>query len=299
MALAAVSVLLAGGLARAGLVSTVTVASPQTATLDATIGAGEYSGSFTAGGNGFGGPIGSSTLNVTNDGSKIYFGLTNLGDYSNNSIRIYIDSKAGGYSELSNAAGFNDFGDFGRERLSRPAKNGLVLPFAADYGWIFSPAFGGFQALFQLQPGGNNSLVFQPGGSSTPVGEYPTKSTVEFSVDFTSLGINPGDKFDMVLVYANNNDASSAYMSNEGIPFQFSGGNPGEGPVTMSDYVRVQTAVDSGTDGSIAAGDPGGWADASASIKGRTFTRCRVNARQRDSRRGVGRGGVARGDGLL
>lgn len=242
MSLAAVATLAAAP-AFGALVDTV-VGSGNGATVDGAVNAGEYAGAVSGGGSGFGGPIGGATLSLDSDANGIYIGLSNLGDYSGNSIRVYFDTKAGGHTTLSDDAGFNDFGDFGRERLSRPASGGLTLPFAADYGWIISPAFGGFQALFELTPGGNNSLIYAGDNvNASAVGENPTATTFEAFIPYANLGIAPGDNVDFVLIYSNNNGQDDAFMSNEGFPFQGAVDNPGNGPVTISDYHRLVAAV--------------------------------------------------------
>lgn len=226
----------------AGVIDTVVDTTPGGATVDANVGVGEYVGTVSGGGGGFGGPVGGATLSVDSDANGVYFGFSNLGDFSGNSIRIYLDTVAGGYNELSDGAGFNDFDDFGRERVSRPAADGLTLPFDADRGWIISDAFGGFQALFELQPGGNGSLNFAGNGVvADPVGSGPTNPTIELFVPYVDLGTTAGSTVDFVVIYANNNDQDSAFMSDEGFPFQVQGGNPGFGPVTLNDFHRIVT----------------------------------------------------------
>jgi hypothetical protein len=226
--------------AMAGLIDTVNSGGSDPVTVDATIGAGEYAGTVTGGGTGFGGPVGNGQLSVGRTSTGVAFGFANMGDISGNSIRVYFDTVAGGYTELSAAAGFNETSDFGRSRVSRVASEGLTLPFAADYGWIISPAFGGFQALFQLVPGGDNSLVYTGDGiTADPIGESPSHATYEFVIPYADLGITSADNVDFVVVYGNNNDPSSAFMSNEGFPFQGSSSNFGNGPVTISNFDRI------------------------------------------------------------
>src|SRR5688572_26971753 len=165
--------------------TTLTGANP-----DDTVNGGEYVGTVSGGGTGFGGPVGNGTLSVDTDAAGVYFGFSNMGDITGNSIRVYFDTQPGGFTTLSDSAGFNDFADFGRERVSRPASNGLTLPFAADYGWIISSAFSGFQSLFELQTGGNNSLVAKNTGNiGTAIGEGPSSSTYEFFLTYANLGI--------------------------------------------------------------------------------------------------------------
>ena len=82
-------------------------------------------------------------------------GITSQND---NSMVVYFDTVAGGFSDNST---IGDNADFGRGRVSSAA-NPLTYPFQADYALVMSPAFGGFTALFQLQAGGANSLVPMP-----------------------------------------------------------------------------------------------------------------------------------------
>jgi len=126
--------------AHAGLVNTVTDNTPGGATADGTVNGGEYVGTVSGGGTGFGGPVGNGTLSVDSDADSIQLGFSSMGDISGNAIRIFFDTKAGGFADNS---GFNDTADFGRERLSNIG-NPLTLPFHVDYGLIISTAFGGF-----------------------------------------------------------------------------------------------------------------------------------------------------------
>ena len=132
------------GPAMGGWIDTVVDTTLIGANPDGTVSGGEYVGTVTGGGTGFGGPIGNGTMSLDSDLDSLQIGLSGLGDYSGNSIRIYFDTRSGGHTTLSDASGFNDFDDFGRERLSRPASGGLTLPFEADFGLIISDAFGGF-----------------------------------------------------------------------------------------------------------------------------------------------------------
>lgn len=219
-----------------GLVDTVVDTTLGGATVDGTVGVDEYVGTVSGGGGGFGGPIGGATLHLDSDANGIYMGLANLGDYTNNAIRVFFDTKPGGFT--SNA-GFDDKEDFGRERLSEIA-GPLNFPFAADYGLIISPAFGGFQALFELAEGGDGSLIFAGSGViASTVGENPTASTFEIFIPYSNLGISAGDNVDFVVMYANHD--SPAFVSDEGFPTQGFEGNPGSGEVTLSNFHRLTT----------------------------------------------------------
>ena len=248
-----VFVVAAAGLAGAAIAGPVNVTDNTSggAVVDGVIGANEYSITIAGNGaSGFGGPVGGATLHLDADDNGIYFGLSNLGDISGNSIRVYFgsDAFAGGFTELSSAAGFNEQADFGRAQISRPAGDGVILPFAADFGWLISPAFGGFQALFDLETGGDNSLIFAGNGvNATPVGENPSNAVFEAFIPFADLGILRGDDLQLTVLYANNNSGApeGAFLSNEGFPGQgFAdnpGGNSGGSPLTLPNFIEFNT----------------------------------------------------------
>ncbi|MEM6391523.1 MAG: PEP-CTERM sorting domain-containing protein [Planctomycetota bacterium] len=244
--------------ASAALVDASVDNDPGGAIVDGVIQSGEYAASVSAGGSGFGGTVGGATLNLDSDESGIYLGFQNFGDYSGNSIRVYFGTTGSGATEISESAGFLDNGDFGRELLSRPAQDGVVFDdgFSADFGQIISPAFGGFQALFQMNTGGPNSLNFAGNGvNASAVGEFPTSDVLEIFIPYVDLGLVGGETIDYVVLFGNNNgfDTDGAgpdegtFLSDESIPFQFVGGNPGFGPVNVSDFNSFQTNVTPGS----------------------------------------------------
>lgn len=230
----------------AGLIDTVVDTTAAGATVDGAVNGGEYVGTVSGGGGGFGGPIGGGMLSVDSDANGVYFGFSGLGDFSGNGIRIYLDSRSGGFNDLS-GAGISDFGDDLRGWVSRPAEQGVTLPFDADFGWLVSPYFGGATPLYELQAGGDNSFnEITTGVLSSSPGEFPTNSTIELFVEYSQLGMTPGDDLDFVVIYANQNNGDR-FMSDEGFPFQVAGGNPGQGPVTLNDFHRITTAPEPAT----------------------------------------------------
>lgn len=237
--------------AYAAVVNTVTDMSLTGSTVDGIVGGlgDNYTGTVSGGGTGFGGPVGGGTLSLDSDNSGVYFGFSGMGDISDNSIRVYLDTRSGGFTELSDAAGFNDFDDFGRERVSRPVAGGLTLPFEADFGWIITPAFGGFQALFELQTGGNGSLIGQGSGVvADPIGEFPSNPTYEFFIPYANLGMSAGDDVDFVVVYGNNAGQDDAFISSEGFPGPLNVDvNPGNGPLVLDDFHRLTTVPEPAT----------------------------------------------------
>jgi hypothetical protein len=228
--------LVGGRTAISGLIDTVVDTTAAGAVLDGTISPGEYVGTVSGGGSGFGGPVGGATLGLNSDLANIYFGFSDLGDMSNNTMVIYFDSRAGGFAD--NAA-FTQDGDFGRARASNMG-DPLTFPFLADYALVVSPAFGGFTALFEFVAGGDNGFIFQP-SSATPVGEFPSNSVIELAIPLSSLGTSSGADIDFVVTYGNNE--SPSFVSNESFPFQFGDNNPGNGAVTLVDFHRLTTVA--------------------------------------------------------
>ena len=230
---------LAASISHAGVIDTVVDLDPNGPTVDGTINLGEYLATVSGGGGGFGGPVGGAILHVDSGLKGIHLGFEGLGDITGNSMIILYDVAPGGFADNS---AINDYDDFGRSRVSASA-NPLTYPFLADFAHVVSPAFGGFQALFDLEAGGGGSLIYagNNGTTSSPVGEAPSASTIELFIAYQDLGINPGDTVDFAVIYGNNN--SPAYMSNEGFPGPLDANNLGDGPVTLNDFHRIVTAV--------------------------------------------------------
>lgn len=240
---AVICLVLVAPLSWASVIDTIVDTTLAGATVDATVTGGEYIGTVSGGGTSFGGPVGNGTLSVDSDLAGVYFGFSGMGDITGNSIRMYLDTDpTGGFNMLTAGAGLNDFADFGRERVSRPASADLTIPFDADYGWIITTAFSGFQSLYKLQAGGDNSLIYSGTGmSADPIGNSPSNGTYEFFIPYANLSLSAGAVIDFVVVYGNDADRFSAFLSNEGFPYQGSLGHLGNGPVTINDYHRLLT----------------------------------------------------------
>jgi len=175
------------------------------------------------GNGGFGGPIGGSTLEITDNGVTISFTLTRgAGGPLNDAFTLYIDSQSGGVTSTS---GINDQADDGRRAISGfdGTNQSLVnfsSGFGADFGLMYSADFGGF--LFGLATGGNNSLGFIAGAGGG--GVDPAGTTFSYSVSLASLGLSPGDSFDFVGTYLNK---SNGFRSDEALGTGITPGNPG------------------------------------------------------------------------
>src|SRR5437868_3798121 len=96
-----------------------------------TAGAATYSGNGAAG---FGGPVGTGTLTVTDDGAgNIHFSLTTGATFNSDDLVLYLDTQPGGVAD--NAA-FTDNGDGGRTAISG-ANDGMMTRSLVN----FAPGF--------------------------------------------------------------------------------------------------------------------------------------------------------------
>lgn len=105
-----------------------------------------YSGN---GNSGFGGTVGGSTLNISDDGTTMTFSFSRGGSNLDNVVVIYVDSKSGGFT---NTNSFNDTG--GADRVAISTTNGSRDPevsfpsgFTADYAITAKNDFAG---IFEL-----------------------------------------------------------------------------------------------------------------------------------------------------
>lgn len=192
-----------------------------------------YSGN---GNSGFGGTVGGSTLDVSDDGTAISFAFARGASALDNNVVIYIDSKAGGFSDTSTLTDTADGGRRGASSQTTGANSPLVTfptGFTADYAVVFG---NGFAVTFELVASGSHIAV----GTSTisPTGDnLAALHTV--TTNFATLGITSNDNFKFVAIYT----ADSAYLSNETIGNTSSivddgapAGNPGNtGSITFSD----------------------------------------------------------------
>jgi len=174
------------------------------------------------GATGFGGVLGNGSLSVSDDGTNITFTLNPSGTFNSNDVVLYIDSTTGGFADTST---FSDNADAGREAISgfnagNPSRTLAVFPtgFNADYAIGFENSV--FSGLFQLQSGGNNSLVFVPG---------QTNGLDTVTVPLSSLGLTGGQSLNFVASLI----STSAYRSNETIGTSVTtqaAGSPGDFP---------------------------------------------------------------------
>jgi hypothetical protein len=195
--------------------------------------AGFASASMTYLGNGatgFGGTLGNGSLTISDDGAgNLTATLNPSGGFSSNDVVVYIDSVPGGFPDTSL---FSDDGDGGRTSVSaysNPGRDLITFPagFLADYALEFEN--NTYMGLYQLEPGGNNSLNYITGGTPANGGPY----TVTFPM--SDIGISQGQSFNFVADLI----STTAYGSNESLGNTTTnggaGGNPGfTGSMTFS-----------------------------------------------------------------
>lgn len=188
-------------------------------------GAAVYNGN---GATGFGGPVGTGSLAVTDSGSDVTFTFTpGVGHPSidGNHLVIYLSTGAPGLVDTSPLI---DNGDNGRRAISgyngaaSPSTRSLIA-FPAGFQATHAIAMeGGYAGLFQLpQAGGDGNLTWLDGAGQSG---YPLSVTLPLS----ALGLAPGQSFGLLGTLL---DGGAAYRSNETIgvtsPDIGAGGNPG------------------------------------------------------------------------
>ncbi len=188
------------------------------------------------GNSGFGGPLGQSSLQLTDDGTTVTGTFTkgtsgNLG----NELVIYIDSKTGGFNSTAN---FNDpntgdklrrsiAGTGGFDDASRSVVN-FPSGFEADYAIAINTDFGG---LWELVESAEFPFVTAVGN---PANE--TDASFTFSFDWTDLGISNTDEFKFVITYMDGFGGNGVFRSDEGYGNGLQSGNPGTNDVSFTTY---------------------------------------------------------------
>lgn len=199
------------------------------------------------GNTGFGGPLGTGNLVMTDDGTTLNITF-NAGASNNDYLVIYFDTVAGG---LADTVGVDDHGDNNRGAISGDTGGSHVVfasGFAADYA-ISSPGAGAgsnFAGLWKVVTGGDNSLPYV---NTANIGGSQSATTL--SVALADLGVAPGGSFNFVATYA----AGGGWLSNEtvGSSLTSPGSNSGagvnagnDGVVTFIDSVAYTTVPEPG-----------------------------------------------------
>src|SRR4029077_4699722 len=145
------------------------------------------------GDTGFGGAVGTGSLDVSDDGSNSTFTLNRGAGTFNDALVIYIDSAAGGFADTS---GFSDHADGGRSAVSGfDGTNRSLMTFAGGFAPESAIVIeNGFASLFTLANGGNNSLTFVAGTAQSGSASSPTYA---LTLSLAQLGVTPGNSFEL------------------------------------------------------------------------------------------------------
>jgi hypothetical protein len=187
------------------------------ATNDGTVNSGEYPAISTGLGSGFGGTLGTATLQWDSDTfGALAFALVTPGSSQcalapTDAVVIYLDSRAGGFTST---AGFTDNSDSGRSAASGVGQSSgrADLTFAAGFTADFAIVLkGSFAGVFELRAG--QPHVFVKLLTRTPDATFDAACTRELSgLSVTELGAGLGTDIRYVATLLN---ASNAFRSNE------------------------------------------------------------------------------------
>ena len=200
------------------------------------INATTYSGN---GNTGFGGAIGASSLDITDDGTSLFFDLTRGSGNLNDVFVLYLDSTTGG---LSNNTTITDISDSGRQAISGCSGGGCVdIDFGvhADYAIAFDVISGA--NLFSINTDGSLGPLASLGGSGT--NPDPTTDLVySFDLLLSDIGLPAfsGQSIGFVGTYIN---PAAPFLSNEGYGVGLPSSNPGSASVTFTGFEQYDTSV--------------------------------------------------------
>ncbi|QDS98880.1 hypothetical protein [Adhaeretor mobilis] len=194
-----------------------------------------YTGSGTSG---FGGAVGGSTMNWTDDGTTITVDFTKgAGNFSDNFV-LYLDTGASGRNTIGTQV--NDRADANRSSITyMESSTGKTLTFPlsfeATHAIAINASFGGLWSISPTGSVGNNGLGFIAGvGNPTT----PTDASFTFSFNVADLGLTPssGAQIDFVGTYLNpfGESNSLGFASNEGYGSGFGATNIGQEDFTFA-----------------------------------------------------------------
>ena len=178
------------------------------------------------GNSSFSGAIGNGVLSLTDDGTNFYGSLT-VGGIMNDTLVIYIDTGAGGFTNTST---LNDQGDGGRISISGvDGSNRSVMNFTngftAKYAIALGPDNNNYGGLYQLN---TTSNAFLGSVSLNPVGTNGGPYTFKFASTNIGLAFNVKTNLRIFGTYISNTGFRSgeAIAGNDSCPFPTYGYNP-------------------------------------------------------------------------
>ena len=168
------------------------------------------------GATGFGGPVGTGSVTISDSLSGMTITLNRGAGVLNDDLVLYLDTQPGGFNDTS---AFMDNADGGRTAISgynagNPSQTVAYFTsgFGADYAISIENSFIG---VFGLVAGGNGSLNFLFGQGQSGINTDPSYSITISAAQMAQIGLTAGSgqTFDLV----GSLDSTSAYRSDETI----------------------------------------------------------------------------------
>lgn len=190
-----------------------------------------YSGNSNSG---FGGVVGDSTLEFSDNGTTVTGTFTKgAGDF-NDAMVVYISTGSAGRTVIDGDV--IDQGDDLRRAISSAGEfaSNITFPsgFQATHAIAINVAFGGLWNIPNTGIIGNNELEFVAGvGSPDAVGS----ASFSFSFTWANIGLTSSDHFEFVVTYLN---AGNGFLSDEGYGEGLPSGNPGGNNVTFTSFLN-------------------------------------------------------------
>lgn len=175
------------------------------------------------GNSGFGGPIGNSSMSVSDDGTTITIDFTKGSGDFNDTMVMYIDNGTTGRNIIDSDV--NDTADANRRAISNTISGPLTFPagFEATHAIAINTGFGGLWSI-PTSTVGDNGLGYI---DSVGMPASTTAASFTFSFDWAEIGLVNTDNFPFVITYGNPNDAGVAMFSSDEGYGTISPGNPG------------------------------------------------------------------------
>lgn len=175
------------------------------------------------GNSGFGDPVGSSSMSISDDGTTITVDFTKGSGNFNDTMVMYIDNGTGGRTVIDDNV--NDTADPNRIAISNTGSGDLTFPagFEATHAIAINTTFGGLWSIPNSGMIGDNGLGYI---DAVGMPASTTSASFSFSFDWAEIGLTSSDSFLFVVTYGNPYDAGGMYSSDEGYG-TIASGNPG------------------------------------------------------------------------
>lgn len=188
---------------------------------------------------GFGGPVGGGSLQITDDGTNLFFTFTRgTGGSFNDTLVLYFDTNPGGATAYG-ASGEIGSPFVGRRAVVNEFGSGITFGggFASDFAFALKANGSASNHLFTTPSGANaNTIGFITTAAVTNFGNAAA-SSYSWTIAMSDLGVAPGDTFNFVSTYLNPNGGSgsdASFRSNEAFVYDFGAATPGFAGVTVN-----------------------------------------------------------------